>query len=222
MPRFITERALPAVVLAAGNSRRFGEANKLLMPLNGYPLLAYPVDACWQARSAQPVLVVLGHEADRVEAALNAHPDSGDLSIRVNERWDEGLSTTLRTALAALPEDAAGALIVPGDMPLITPELIDRVAETGLRTDRICFPTLNDRKGHPTAIPRRYFQQLLQTRGDVGAREIVRAHWAEACRLELDADEGPTQRDVDTDADREEVSSLAVAPSRFRLDNEPR
>lgn len=198
---------MPAVVLAAGNSRRFGEANKLLMPLNGRPLLAYPVEACCQARSVRPVLVVLGHEADRVEAALQAHTNFHDLSIRVNGRWEDGLSTTLQTAIAALPENASGVVIVPGDMPLIPPALIDRVAETGYRTDRLCFPTLNGRKGHPTAIPRRYFQQLLKTRGDVGAREIVREHWAETCRLELDSAESHTQLDVDTDADREGDSS---------------
>lgn len=207
MPRFITEQALPAVVLAAGNSRRFGDANKLLMPLNGHPLLTYSVEACCQARLVQPVLVVLGHEADRVQAALKAHKNFTDLSIRVNERWEDGLSTTLRTAIVALPETASGVVIVPGDMPLIPSELIDRVAETALRTDRLCFPTLNGRKGHPTAIPRRYFQQLLQTRGDVGAREVVREHWAETCRLELDSAESHTQLDVDTDADREWASS---------------
>lgn len=223
MPRSTTtEQTLPAVVLAAGQSERFGEANKLLMPINARPLLTYPVEACCQARWVHPVLVALGHEADRVKAALKAHADPNDLSIQVNMSWQDGLSTTMQTAIHALPDNASGVLIVPGDMPLITPQLIDRVAETGLGTDRISFPTLNHRKGHPTAIPRRYFRQLLQTRGDIGAREIVREHWAETCRLELDLDEAHTQLDVDTDADRERVRLSAVAPSRIRLDNEPR
>lgn len=185
-------------------------------------MLARVVDACRQARFVDPVVAVLGHEAERVEAVLTETTNLADLAIRINERWQVGLSTSLHTAISALPEDTPGALIVPGDMPFMTPELIDRVAEMALRTARICFPVVDDRKGHPTAIPRGYFPRLLQVEGDVGAREIVREHWAETGRLPLSAEEAHTQVDVDTEGHGRRIDPSSVAPSQIRLDNEPR
>jgi len=208
MPRSTsTDGRLPAVVLAAGESRRFTDSNKLLINIEGRPLLLLPVEACCHAYHVDAVFVVLGHDVERVHHALNRYVDDPPVTVLINEHWNEGLSTSLQTAIEALPEDTPGVLIVPGDMPFMTSELIDRVAETMLRTDRICFPTLDDRKGHPTAIPRRYFQQLLEVEGDTGAREIVRDHWAEAVILPLNPGEFSTQTDVDTVAHYRDLPS---------------
>lgn len=164
-------------------------------------MVARVVGACRHADRIADVYIVLGHEADNVYSALQDIVDDPNVTVLVNERWDEGLSTSLHTAIEALPEDAPGVLFLPGDMPFMTSALIDRVAETSLRTDRICFPTLDDRKGHPTAIPRRYFQQILQVNGDVGARELIQSNWNRAEKIPLVDIDGQTQTDIDSEDD---------------------
>lgn len=200
-PSINTATRLPAVVLAAGRSQRYGNDNKLLTPLNGRPLVAHAIRACQRARFVDPVMVVLGHEAERVQAALDEPIDDADVQVLINARWRDGLSTSIHTAIDALPDSARGVLFVPGDMPLMTSAVIDRVAETSLRTDRICFPTVDDRKAHPTAIPRRYFQQLSEVKGDTGARDLIRDPRQEAEALPLPEDERRTQCDVDSNQD---------------------
>src|SRR5690242_18960980 len=95
-----------AVVQAAGRSSRQGR-HKLLLPLGGKPLVAHAVaSAC--ASSAEAVLVVVGHEADHVRAALP--PDR--YSIVENPVYAQGMATSLRTGIAAIPAACAGALIM--------------------------------------------------------------------------------------------------------------
>src|ERR671918_1733453 len=104
-----------ALVLAAGQSRRMGQANKLLAPVDGRPMVAHAVDAMLASR-ADPVIVVTGHQADAVRAALGERP----VIWAHNPDYASGLSGSLAVGLAALPEDAEGVVIGLGDMPRIT------------------------------------------------------------------------------------------------------
>ena len=101
-----------ALVLAAGQSRRMGQANKLLAPVDGRPMVAHAVDAMLASR-ADPVIVVTGHQADAVRAALAGRP----VIWAHNPDYASGLSSSLAAGLAALPEDAEGVVIGLGDMP---------------------------------------------------------------------------------------------------------
>ena len=80
------------------------------------------VDAAAASR-LDPVLVVTGHQADKVGAALAGAP----VSLVHNARFEEGLSSSLAAGVAAVPEDCDGAMILLGDMPDISPALIDRL-----------------------------------------------------------------------------------------------
>ena len=190
---------LPGIVLAAGRGARFrataGE-NKLLVPIRGQPVIYRSVKAVLDS-TLKPILLVVGFERERVLSALGKLQEHPKLQIVVNERWAEGLSMSLRAALAHLSERAPGVLVLPGDMPFMTPQLVDRVARRFLETGKICFPTYQGQKGHPTAIPRALFPELRQLTGDAGALRVVEAHWDEAERLELSAEEALTQVDID-------------------------
>jgi molybdenum cofactor cytidylyltransferase len=145
----------------------------------------------------EPLLLVVGFQHERVLRALRELRVHPKLRAVVNERWAEGLSSSLKAALADLPEHATGVVILPGDMPLMTPQLIDRVARRFLGTGKLCFPVCQGQKGHPTAIPRALFAELWQLKGDVGAFSVVKAHWDEAERFELSSEEALTQLDID-------------------------
>ena len=180
-------------MLAAGLSRRMGEANKLLAAVGGAPMIARCVDAVL-ASPARPVVVVTGHEAARVRAALAGR----ELVFAHNPEPSAGLSASLRTGIAALGEKVEGALVCLGDMPWVRPEhieaLIAAFEASGARS--ICAPTFGRKRGHPVLWPARHFAEIAMLGGDRGARSLLDAHAGEVCYVPV-ADAGVTL-DVDT------------------------
>jgi molybdenum cofactor cytidylyltransferase len=159
---------IAAIVLAAGRSSRMG-ANKLLLPLGGYPLAWQAVrTAC--ASSAERVVVVLGNDAERVAAALPA-----DRYQRVdNPRFAEGLSTSLQAGLAALPEAAAGAVVLLADMPAISLATVETLLAAARETpERIVATNSAGRPTPPVYWPRASFAALSLVRGDEGGRSLL-------------------------------------------------
>jgi len=195
----MTEK-LPGIVLAAGRGARFFAAtgqNKLLVPVRGEPVIHRSLRAMLDASSVEPVLLVVGHERGRIREALGTLQGHPKLRVIVNERWEEGLSTSLKVALDHLPPDAKGILVLPGDMPFMTSELVERVARRFLETGKVCFPVLWGQKGHPTALPRGLFPKLQKLSGDRGALSIVRSQ-KDAEILALSPEEERTQQNLDT------------------------
>ncbi len=110
-------------MLAAGLSSRMGR-NKLLATVAGKPLLRHAVDSALASRLT-PLVVVTGHDAAAVRESLSGL----DVTFVQNPDYADGLSTSLRAGLAALPDDCDGGLVLLGDMPAITPALINRTIE---------------------------------------------------------------------------------------------
>jgi molybdenum cofactor cytidylyltransferase len=193
-----------ALVLAAGQSRRMGQQNKLLAEVDGRPMITHVVDAMLASRAA-PVIVVTGHEAERVRAAL------GQRSVQLahNPDYEQGLSTSLRVGLAALPEDVEGVLIGLGDMPRIRPEQIDRLiaAFSPSENRAIIVPTVRGKRGNPVLFARRFVPEMLQICGDVGARHLIGEHADEVVEIEMDDD--AALLDIDTPAALEALLKAA-------------
>jgi len=110
-----------AVVLAAGASTRLGQP-KQLAPMGGRPALAYTLDAM-RASSVDRIVLVLGHTADAIAAAL----DLTDVTVVRNDAYAEGQSTSVLTGVNALDDDVAAALMVVGDQPLLAPTVVDAI-----------------------------------------------------------------------------------------------
>jgi len=182
-----------AIVLAAGQSRRMGRANKLLASIDGRPMVVHAVDAM-RASKADPVIVVTGHDAGRVEDVL----DEASLRLVHNPDFADGLSTSLKVGLDALPDDVAGVLIGLGDMPRIKSGQIDRLiaAFDPLAGRAICVPTVRGKRGNPVLFATRFLPEMLQISGDVGARHLIGAHADEVFEIEMD-DDAPLL-DIDT------------------------
>ena len=164
---------IAAVVLAAGQSRRMGAANKLLSVVDGAPLVVHAVAAA-EASHAAPVIVVTGHQDDAVRAALGDH----HVTFVHNPDYEAGLSTSLAAGLAALPGDVDGAVICLGDMPRIGPALIDRLIAAFDPDNRraICLPTHQGKRGNPVLWAARFFPEMQIVEGDVGARHLIGEH----------------------------------------------
>jgi CTP:molybdopterin cytidylyltransferase MocA/xanthine/CO dehydrogenase XdhC/CoxF family maturation factor len=183
---------IAAIVLAAGTSSRMGR-NKLIELVRGKPLIRQAVDAAL-ASQLNPVLVVTGHEADKISVALNGAP----LTIVHNDKFSEGLSASIRAGIAAVPEDCEGAMILLGDMPDISPALIDRLiaAFDPAGGHAICVATAGDRHGHPVLWARPFFPKIMSLKGDRGARDLLEAHAHQI--IEIDTGDDAPVADIDT------------------------
>ncbi|MBB6307514.1 NTP transferase domain-containing protein [Xanthobacter tagetidis] len=202
-----------AVVLAAGRSTRMGGANKLLEAVDGAPVIRRVAAAALASR-ARPVIVVTGHEREKVEQALAGL----DVAFVHNADFASGMASSLRAGIGAVPEEAAGALVVLGDMPLVAPRLMDRLmaAFSGDAGRLIAVPVADGARGHPVLWSRRYFPELAALEGDTGARQVLAANAAAVVEVEA---EGPGAfLDVDTPellaAARKAAQPKATEPAR--------
>jgi molybdenum cofactor cytidylyltransferase len=166
-----------AVLLAAGRSRRFGFRNKLLMLLRGRPLLWHALAAACASR-ARPLIVVTGHQQARVRKSLRdfmrQQRRPPRLRIVFNARYRQGMSTSLQAGLATLPADCAGAVICLGDMPEVTPRLIDALIAAYVPGDSAVLPfAAGGQRGNPVLLGRLLFAIARELRGDEGARRLL-------------------------------------------------
>lgn len=144
------------------------------------------------ASSLDEVVVVLGGGADEITAAI----DFGRARAVLNPRYAEGQSTSLQRGLAALGAESAAVLFLLGDQPGVTPTLIDRlIAAYRAGAAPIVAPRFADGVGNPVLFDRACWPALLAIRGDTGARELLRARWAEVLAVPV---EGQRLADVDT------------------------
>jgi len=162
---------IAGLVLAAGAGTRFG-GRKQLAELDGRPLLEHALAAMASA-PVKPIVVVLGAEADLVREGVDLH---GAEPI-VCDEWQEGQSASLRTGVEALERAGAEAVVVTlGDQPQIAARAIAAVvaARAPGQADAV-RATYAGKPGHPVLLERALFDPVCELRGDVGAREVLRA-----------------------------------------------
>jgi molybdenum cofactor cytidylyltransferase len=182
--------AVAAVILAAGRGTRFGPQPKLLALLDGKPLVRHVAEQTL-ASAASPVIVVTGHRAGEVEAALI------DLPVRItrNTAYEQGLSTSLKAGFADCPAEARAMLVLLGDMPLIRTAVIDGLIAAWDGSAAAVVPTFEGRRGNPVLLSRALAAEIAALEGDTGAGPLLRRR--------ADVAEWPTPdaailKDVDT------------------------
>ncbi|PCI05347.1 MAG: 4-diphosphocytidyl-2C-methyl-D-erythritol kinase [Hyphomicrobiales bacterium] len=171
-----------AIILAAGQSSRMGVENKLLATLDDKALVRYVAEAA-TANSELDVVVVTGHEADLVSGEL------GDMKLRFahNGSYEEGLSTSLAAGIAAVETSADQAIVLLGDMPDISAEMIAQLIDATKKASpsSIIMATHNGKRGNPTLWPKAFFPALRAISGDVGARHLIGENQEKVVEVEL-------------------------------------
>ncbi len=186
------------LLLAAGRSTRMGGPNKLLAETDGQPLVVHAVKAA-HASQAVEVVVVLGHMADEVKAAVEkAAPPKSRLRFVQNPDFAEGLSTSVRAGIATLGKEIDAAIVQLGDMPGVNAALLDRLmaAFSPVEGRSICVPTVGGKRGNPVLWDRRFFAEMDKLAGDSGAKHLIGEHADLVCEVEM-AGEGAVT-DIDT------------------------
>jgi molybdenum cofactor cytidylyltransferase len=194
-----------AVVLAAGASRRFGEANKLLAQIDGRSLIDIVLDAIAGAK-VSPLVVVTGWDQDNVTRAI------GRRSIQLvhNDDWDAGMGGSIGLGVDALSAATAGALIVPGDMPLLTPAVVGRLIDAFEQDgrERVVYPTTKaGEQRNPVLWPRRFFGDLKALPAAAGAKALLQ-QLASEDRYAVAIDNDGVFLDVDTEAELNSARTL--------------
>lgn len=190
-----------AIVLAAGQSSRMG-ANKLLADIGGQPMIRRTVTAMRQA--ADQAIVVTGRDAGLIEAALEGLP----VTFVHNAQFAEGLSTTLKAGMEALPPDTDAAVVALGDMPLVQPEAVRRLiaAYSPAEHRSIVVPVFGGERGNPVLWGRQHFDALKKLEGDRGARVLFDQYADEI--VEVAMTDGAVLTDADTPEALEELRSM--------------
>ena len=163
---------ISGLVLGAGASQRFGQPKQLL-PFRGTRMLGWVVDQAQHATSLDEVVVVLGRAAEEVREQV----DFGAARVVENPVFGEGCSSSYRAGIGALDDESAAIMIILGDLPGITPEIINRLAEAWREQDApIALCSYEGRKGHPMIFARSMFAQLVDLHGDKAAWKLVDAN----------------------------------------------
>ena len=201
---------LGAILLAAGQSSRMGEQNKMLAELDGKSLVRHAALSLTEA-GLTDIIVVTGPHAAQIEAELE------DLPVRLvaNPDFASGQASSLRAGLAALRSGETvpdGVLVALGDMPFVTSELVAALiaAHHSLADgqSRITLPSFEGRRGNPVIWGRSFFDELASLQGDTGGRVLL-AHYPAALNA-LGWSDGSIHQDIDTAED--------LAAARVRSD----
>lgn len=176
---------LGVLIMAAGQSRRMGTTNKLLVEVDGKAMVRRAAEAALGS-GADRVVVVLGHEADAVRAALSGLP----VQFVENPDYAEGMSTSVAAGVAAFPPDVDGVVVCLGDMPRISAEHLDRLmaAFDPVEGRLICVPTHRGKRGNPVLWASQFFPEICALKGDVGARHLIGDHAEHVCEVPMPDD----------------------------------
>ena len=179
-PRELTEKqqkkkmpntkTIAALVLAAGQSKRMGQDNKLLLPYQDKTVLSHVLDQV-KGAGIDKIFAVTGHQQDKVEQEISGH----DVTFFHNDLYAEGMSTSVRLGIKSLPKDVTAVIIILGDMPNISSDILKQVmADYNPAGDKkIIIPTHNGKRGNPILWDRAFFGEFERLEGDMGAKILL-------------------------------------------------
>lgn len=203
------------IVLAAGYSSRM-KTNKMLLSFAGSTVIENTVQKFLQSQVNQ-VAVVVGNEKEKIQQILSTYP----VQIIENPRFGAGMSTSVQEGVRVFKKDSSldGIMIIPGDMPLIKTETINRMVSCFKEEDApIIIPVYQGNRGHPVLFAKSLFSQLLEVKGDVGARDVVKRNFAQCNFLEVD-DQG-ILIDIDCEEEYHKWSGLRGIRSQVKQTSE--
>ncbi len=195
---------IAAIILAAGSSSRFraetgaSVPTKLVAEVDGKPIVRHVVNAALKSQ-AEAFFVVTGHARNAVENALIGTP----VLVLYNPDYESGMASSLRVGVGSLGHDIQGALILLGDMPRVTPKLLNLLIDTlaAHPLARAIVPVYAGERGNPVLLSRLVFPEIPKLTGDQGARKLLSGEGI----VEVAVDDASVTLDVDTPAALEEL-----------------
>ena len=200
------------ILLAAGESTRFGEPKQLLT-LSGRFLIEWALAAALGS-NLDHVVLVLGCEHERIRRCLGSSTAHPKCEIIVNPDYRSGQSTSLQAGLLRIRHDFPSAMFLLGDQPLVDAALINLLLQRYAGSEKpICVPTHRGARGNPTLFASRFYPEILKLVGDKGARDIIAAHPDQVLAVKI-----PDPRlflDIDRREDIEKIAPLLESRQLF-------
>jgi molybdenum cofactor cytidylyltransferase len=182
-----------ALVLAAGQSRRMG-TQKLLLPLEGKPVVVHVVDGLLRS-PVDRIVVVIGEQGREIREAMAGRR----VHFVTNPDAEGEMLSSVRCGLTAVPPQCAAALVALGDQPSITANVVAELVQAFWTSGRgIVVPTYRGRRGHPLVLAMHYRDEILTRYEDVGLRGLIEAHPEDVVGVEV------TERGILEDIDAPE------------------
>ena len=170
-------KKITGIVLAAGSSSRMNEL-KILLDINGFPMLYFPIKALTNG-GIDDIVVVLGRQYQDVLAYLKVFDEIQKLDIVINHDYIKGMAGSLAEGINAVENNSDAVIIMLADMPFINFKLVKQLISIyNNMKDNSCFivPYYKEKRGHPVIIPSCYFKEIKQQRGDYGARKLLKKY----------------------------------------------
>ena len=201
----MTKPKTAGIILAAGESRRFGSP-KQLADFRGKPLLEWVIDAVVPS-DLDTILLILGHAHDEILDRLDDRLLEAGISTFINHDYKMGQSSSLRLGLSLVKRDHQAAMFLLCDQPLIDTRLINRIIAAFSKSSKtICVPVSYGRHSSPVIFGSEHFDDLMKTTGDRGGRSLINSCSGSVLKVET---ENPyLLRDIDTPEDLAELDSL--------------
>lgn len=180
----IQEKPTAGIILAAGESTRYGQLKQLLRLKDKY-LIEWVLDAALNSR-LNKIVLVLGHSHQKIRQALGKKLQHPKLYTKNNPQYKDGQSHSLRAGLSAVKDDFAAVIFLLGDQPLLNSATINALLEKFWSTEKdICVPTYRGVRKNPTVFGRRFYRHLMQIKGDRGARQLIDANPDQVLKVEM-------------------------------------
>ena len=194
-----------AVLLAAGRSERMGRNNKLLLNVDGIPLVRKSAINILKS-NVTSMTVVTGFDENKIINALSGL----NVNFVKNINFQEGLSSSLKAGLANITPTPSAVIICLADMPKIQPEHINQLIENfdPLKGWEICIPTNNGKRGNPVLIGSRFFPYIFETSGDFGAKQVMKQHSDKIVEVEIGTSD--IHFDIDTQDEYENFTTRSI------------
>ena len=160
------------IVLAAGQSKRFGDKNKLSAMINGKPIINHILDTLVEIYDPSELIVIVGHEHKKIKNLIL----NKDIKILENINYKKGIGSSIALGINNLDTEIDGVMIIPADMPYINSKDIINLEKKFIELNclKVVMPEYNSRIGNPVILPRNYFNTLKSLKDDFGARSLIR------------------------------------------------
>ena len=182
------------IILAAGESKRMKEP-KMLLPFGGKTMIEKVIENV-TASEVDNTVVVLGSGNEKIMKVI------GNLPVMhcYNDRYMEGMLSSVKCGLRFLPEHFDAVIILPGDMPMIGPDVINLLIRAYRKSGKgILMPTFSDKRGHPLLVSHRYREEIKRLDGNEGLRALAGRFPHDV--LEVQTATPDILRDIDTPED---------------------
>ena len=159
------------ILLAAGESKRFGDKNKLSEMINDKPIINHVLDTLFEIFDYSELIVIVGHEHKLIKNLIF----NKDIKILENINYKKGIGTSIALGVKYLETDIDGVMIIPADMPYLNSKDLINLEKKFMELNcvKVVIPEHNFRIGNPVILPRNYFKTLKSLKDDFGARSLI-------------------------------------------------